>query len=467
MLNNKKSVFIFTATVIMLAAIFVFLQSNYKAHHRPPNIMIIVIDALRPDHLGCYGYERNTSPNIDRLAMQGIRFSEAISAAGWTVESVPSILTGAYPIVHQICTWNGIKNPLVETIAQRLKSKGYICMFWTNHDGMYTLDIKAGFQEVRIEPEKGITPDIYEFTHKITAWLAVIEKETPFFLYIHYSGAHAPYHLPQYYKSMYLQDKYRKKSEYVPVSTYSSGDKRWMGKGCIPFMVAEDNITDPNYYISQYDGAVSYSDAQIGVLMHNLKNLGMDKNTLVILTADHGEMLGEHNIYFNHGGDYEGGYEEHIRVPLIIRFPRLLFKNRLFSEQVSLIDIAPTIFDIIGLHKSKYMSGESLMAFLSPFKVYSKKYQLCFFGPKAWVALRTRQWKLIYDYRFNSWKLYDLKNDPKEYHNLINTNPADFKRLKNILEGLINKITPLSKAEIGPELTQEQKARLMSLGYAQ
>ncbi|MDO8602293.1 MAG: sulfatase [Candidatus Omnitrophota bacterium] len=468
MLSDKRCIFIVTVMVAMLAAIFVFLQGNYNAHHRPPNIMIIIIDALRPDHLGCYGYERDTSPNIDSLAKQGVRFSEAVSAAGWTAESVPSMLTGAYPIVHQIRTWNGIKNPLVETLAQKLKLKGYICMFWTNHGSMLAIDIKAGFQEVHIEggPEKDMTSDAYELTHKIIARLAVVKKEAPFFLYIHYHGTHIPYSLPQYYRRMYLQDKYRKKPEYAPIATYSPGDEKGEGEGYIPSIMVENNITDVNYYIAQYDGAISYYDAQIGLLMHSLKNLGMDKNTLIILAADHGEMLGEHNVYFSHTS-YDGGYEENMRVPLIIKFSKLLPRGKVVSRQVSLIDIAPTIFDIIGLHKPEYMSGESLTAFFSLFKAYSKKYQLCFFRTGEWVALRGKQWKLIHSYRSNSWKLYNLKADPKESHNLVNSNPADFKRLKNVLENLINKITPLSAAKIGPELTEEQKARLMSLGYAQ
>lgn len=138
----------------------------------------------------------------------------------------------------------------------------------------------------------------------------------------------------------------------------------------------------------------------------------MDKNTLIILTADHGEMLGEHNIYFNH----YGGYEENIRVPLIIRFPPLFPKGKVISRQVSLIDIAPTILEIAGLNKPFYMQGESLLAFFKHTYNYQTKYIFSFSHYQH--ALRNENWKLIRKGKVR-YELYNLKDDPREQHNLI------------------------------------------------
>lgn len=446
----------------------VLLQNRGQVHSGPINIMLIVIDALRPDHLGCYGYERKTSPNIDTLAKQGMRFSEAISASGWTGESVPSILTGVYPPTHQIRSWDSLRNPSIQTVTQILNSRGYHCVFWSNHGSMELLDIKDGFRELylknKYEGDKPFTTD-YQLTEEIISFLERQDKNKPFFLYVHYSGAHVPYRPPPPYKFMYLYDIQSTKSKRIPICTDT--DKKYKGEGCIPAVVAENNITDPHYYISQYDGVISYLDSQIGLLMNSLARFGFDKNTMIILLSDHGEMLGEHGIYFNHAGGYEGGYEENIKVPLIIKDIGQFARGKVIAEQVSLIDIAPTILEAIRLEKPSYMHGESLLAFNKPFKTYSKKYAFCFFGEGDWVVIRIREWKLIHNYLFKSWKLYNLKNDPQENHNLIKDRPDMFEHLKQELDNFERQITPLTLPKESHPLSQQDKERLRNLGYAQ
>lgn len=462
MKNNKINIFLFCVTAIIIAVIPFLLLSNYKATIRHPNVMIIVIDALRLDHLGCYGYVRDTSINIDRLAKQGIRFTQAISAAGWTCESVPSILTGTYPPFHHIRGWSDIRNPLAETLAQKLRSKGYNCIFWSNLASLEPMDIKAGFKEFFINPSLNCG----ELTNKILNQMAS-DKKSPFFYYIHYTGAHAPYRSPVSYKNLYLNDKYRKKPQHLPISRSCSSADDYKGTGQIPCITAEDNITDPNYYLSQYDSAISYSDAQVGRLIAALKNLSLDQNTVVIVTADHGEMLGEHNVYFTHSDDYEGGFEENIKVPLIIKLPHSSSKGKVFTKPISLIDVAPTILDLVGLKKPAYMQGESLLTFLGPCETYSKEHLLTFYEDAGWVVLRSSRWKLVRNQKFNSWQLYDLKNDLHELNSLVNTVPDSFRRLKLILDNLLNQITVSAAPEKGHELTEGERSRLRSLGYSQ
>lgn len=255
---------------------------------------------------------------------------------------------------------------------------------------------------------------------------------------------------------MYLHDRFRKQAKAVPISRLSSGNEAYLGYREIPYIVAEDNINDPNYYISQYDGAISYSDDQIGRLIDGLKELGLYEDTLIILTADHGELLGEHNFYFHH----TGCYEENIRVPLMIRCPRLFPKGRVVSRQVNLIDIAATVLDSIGLDRPSYIQGRSLLAFVKPFRFYRVKYVFSFCGPV--FSLRTENWKLIYDPAIPiKWELYNLKTDPKELHNLVFSKRNKFEFLKQKLDKYkhINFQKPI--------LDEDKKTILRSLGYIQ
>lgn len=465
MLQNKKYVFISIVISILVISLFSILLYKNKKNYKPINIILIIVDALRPDHLSCYGYKKNTSPNIDRLANEGVKFTQAISAGGWTVESVPSILTGTYSLAHQIRSLDDLRNPKIKTLGQELVMKGYQCVLWSNLSTLSHLDIKDGFQKIYVSTNyKNNMPVLtnYALTSRIVNRLKIQYKNCPFFFYIHYEGCHVPYRPPVPYKYMYLYDKDRKESINIPISKLNYGDGKYDGRGKIPYVAVENNIADPDYYISQYDGAISYTDAQVGRLMDGLKELGLDENTLVILTADHGEMLGEHDVFFSH----YGSYEENIRVPLIIRFPETsqFPRGRVISRQVSLIDIAPTILELLGLNKPFYIQGESLLAFIKPFRTYHKKY--IFSCDKGCFALRTENWKLISN-NPQDLELYNLKEDPLEQYNLVTERSDKFKQLKQKLYNFMKRNPALLEARKGHSLTEEDKKLFRSLGYIQ
>jgi len=460
---NKKRIALYI-TIIITACVYSHLHAGYARNPRHINVMVIVIDALRHDHLGCYGYERNTTPNMDKLASEGTRFAQAISAGSWTAESVPSILTGTYPPTHQIRDWNGILNREVGTLAEELSAKGYQCVFWGNHRLLRKIDIHAGFNKVyssdKYVHDKPILSE-YAFTSRIINRIKTRYKDRPFFFYIHYEGCHAPYRPPAPYKYMYLRDKYRKEPKFIPISTTNSNTLIYDRRKSIPWIVNENNITDPDYYISQYDGALSYADTQLQRLMDSLSSFGLDKNTLVILTADHGELLGEHDIYFNH----YGGFEENIRVPLIIRLPGVFPENKIISKQVSLIDIAPTIIEVIGLKKPRYMQGESLVAFFKPFRNYRAKYACS--GWKRGIALRNEDWKISYNGMTGLCSLYNLKKDPEEQINLAASRPVKLQELKKVLGDFQKRIVASAPPKKGEPLKEEEKQLIRSMGYIQ
>lgn len=464
-LSKKKRFVVVSVIAIFLTFGAFFFSKSINNKPKDLNIILIVVDALRSDHLGCYGYERNTSPNIDRLAKDGVKFTQAISAGGWTIESVPSILTGAYSPAHHITQWSSSLNPRIETLAQKLTITGYECIFWSNH-GVFIklLNVNQGFCKVFVMRrfEKKDEPNIADhvFTNKIIKWLKKWDHTRPFFFYIHYEGCHAPYRPPAPYKDMYLNTQNNRETISVPISSSSFEDEKYIGYCKIPYMVAENNITDPNYYITQYDGAISYTDVQIGRLLGALKDLGLDKKTLIILTSDHGESLGEHNSYFYH----TGCYEENIRVPLIIRYPRLFPKGKVISKQVSLIDIAPTISELLNIKKSLYMRGESLLALMKHWRRYNADYVLSF--TKEDYVLRSEYWKLYCKGKLNSWEFYNLKSDPKEQYNLSDKNSIEFKEMRKVLKNLIFRMESNIENDKKRLLSDKDKEYLRSLGYA-
>jgi len=457
MLRPKNYIFI----ILMLAWAFSN-KTAWAAQKKNKNIIIIVVDSLRPDHLGCYGYYRNTSPNIDKLSREGMKFNQAITAGGWTIESVPSILTGTYFFMHQIEDKYGSETSFIKSLAEELALKNYQTTLFSNYIHMKLPVIRKGFQEVYVdelfENNRPITTD-YMLTDKVKVWLEKQKNNnSPFFLYIHYWGCHIPYGLPDSYKYMYLNDKYMKEPKTIPISTINKGYSKDIGYKQIPPEVAEKGITDINYYLAQYDGTISYIDDQIYRLIDKLKELKLYNDTVIIFTADHGEILGEHDFYFTHGI----WQEETIKVPLIISSPDLFPKGKLITKQVSLIDIAPTILELTGLKRPSYLEGESLFAFVKPFRNYHAKYVLSTNKINGYLTVRTEQWKLIYCKRCNYYGLFDIRKDPKEQNDLSKQMPDKIKQLKRVLDKYNDKETSFDQV-----LLEENKDTLKNLGYLQ
>jgi arylsulfatase A-like enzyme len=235
--------------------------------------------------------------------------------------------------------------------------------------------------------------------------------------------------------------------------------------GAIPKYLAVDNITDVDYYISQYDGEISYIDSQIGRLCEELKKLRLDKNTMIIINSDHGEGMGEHNEYFCHSTFL---YDELIRIPLIIKYDKHIPSGKKIDIQVRSIDIMPTILDILRIKKDKYlqeyMQGASLLPLIfNPDKsfIFSTIAYSEFLNRKS---IRTKEWKLIYNEENGQYELYNLIEDPSETNNLVLKKSKEFSYLKQKLD---NYMKSGYKDKVRPEfITREEiKEKLRSLGY--
>jgi arylsulfatase A-like enzyme len=255
-----------------------------------------------------------------------------------------------------------------------------------------------------------------------------------------------------------MKDGLNKKELPVPISTH-----RGLGTGGIPSLLvaSNNNITDLNYYIALYDGSIRYADDCIGELIKTLKELKLENKTMVIISSDHGEGLGEHGLYFTHGSQL---YDELIKVPLIIKYKAITPNPKKIVTQVRHIDIAPTILDFLHIKKPASMKGDSLKNI-----IFKKSLLFPEFAFSQWrdrVSLRTEGWKLIYYGKKNNYELYNLKIDPGELINLIDVEKDKFQYFKKILSSYKIIYEP-NRRDSKENLTEDMQERLRSLGYAQ
>lgn len=457
--NAKKVTFISSSVIVSIVAVILFL--SYIGNRKPSNAILIIIDSLRPDHLSCYGYKRTTTKNIDYFADGGTLFTQVIAQGPQTRFSLPSIMSSDYLHSHvtaKDCVW---LNPSIPTLAEVLKKHKYQTAAFCGSYLKYILpDIDRGF-DFFVEEDNAAADKI---TKQALGWLKQNGRK-PFFLWLHYFDPHIPYNPPAPYDRLYLTDNLYLTNKILPL-----GKDGLYPFGVIRSSVAQANISNVDYYISKYDGEINFTDEQIGILLSGVKKLKLDKNTLIIITADHGELLGEHNIYFTH----TTLYDVPLKIPLIIRLGEIKSKNRVINYQVKSIDIMPTILDALKIKGPKGLKGTSLLPAILGKGMCGSVYVLSESGLEE-RAVRTESLKLIYqrkiwpsfsetnDYEY---ELYDLKGDSEELHNLSSLNSEELQFLKQKLvffeENRVGKINRNSRP-----LDQDKYKALKSLGYVQ
>jgi arylsulfatase A-like enzyme len=430
-----------------------------------PNVILIIVDTLRPDHLGCYGYSKNTSPNIDKFARESILYENCFSHAPATLSSVASIMTGFLPHETKVFDYT---TPLfsaeINTLAERLKSQGYATVamignfvlrkgrgfeqgFDVYNDGMFDRELVRRIPEAVAE----------NITSKAIAYLKN-RPDSKFFLYLHYQDPHGPYTPPPPYNTMFY-DK-NESSRAIPVNDVIIEENKIInynravsGDGGIPFYQKLGNNRDYAYYVAQYDGEIRYFDAHFKTLMDTLKGLKLYNNSLIILTADHGEGMGEHDYYFAHG---EHLYNSLIHVPLIIRYGK---QARRIRSLVQHIDLMPTILDIAHIKKGLDLRGRELMKRSGiEAEVLSELHDE--------YTFIDRGIKLCYNIPKKEYRLFNILEDPNEENNIFGTAP--YKELERELREKGSEL--LKKDSLNIEMqavlpTEEEKQKLRSLGY--
>jgi len=354
-------------------------------------VLYVVFDTLRADHLSCYGYFRPTSPNIDRIASEGVLFSNAYPTDVPTQPSYTAMFSGKRGISTGVVSHaDEYLSDDAPWFPQILVSKGYTtCAVstlyhmkkWFARGFQYYMNPVAG--DVRLTQR--VTAD--QINSMAIPWLKT-HREDNFFMFVHYWDVHTIYAPPSRYKRLYYQgdekDPDNHSLEGIKESLAYPFVKRLldaMGKG----------ITDIEYVIAQYDAEITYVDEKFGELVATLEELNILNDTLIILTSDHGESLGEHNIYFDHADVYEPT----IHVPLIFHHPDLP-RGKKIEALVQLIDIAPTVLEFFGVDIPDEFEGKSLFPLLKGER--TEQYKEVFTNQGLWQAtrmMRNKRWKLI------------------------------------------------------------------------
>jgi len=339
-----------------------------------PNVLLISIDTLRADHLTCYGYKRPTSPNIDQLGREGVVYEKAYSTAVWTPPAHASLLTGLYPSSHGAVGENRLRRD-IPTLAQVLLGCGYKTFGFINNSQVGELvGLEKGhqvYQEIwKGQPSTSLVQRGINFllrkgagimgvsdhgahrTNQLAFRSFLDSRDNPFYMFLHYIEPHNPLDPPSAFKARYWKDISLQNIDLKKVGLVANN----------PLIYFVDEMTLNSNEIEAlkalYDAEINYLDQKIGELTDFLKREGIYDETMIILTADHGEHFGEHNLYSH----VSSLYEPIIHIPLIIKYPGRSDNGKWMSSLVQLVDVFPTVIDVLGLDQqlSEKVQGVSL-----------------------------------------------------------------------------------------------------------
>ena len=423
------------------------------------SVILIVVDTLRPDHLGCYGYSRNTSGNIDRFAADSLLFEYCFSHAPSTSASVASILSGFLP--HETKVTNiTVMSKQLRTLPVMLRPHGYKTAAvvsnyvfrdkrgWDNGFDIYDAKMK-GRELNRDVPER-----IAEHTTDRAVKLLKKFRKDNLFLWLHYQDPHGPYTPAAAYGKFFKTT--RENPRIIRLNRTSSG------RGGIPKYQKLGANRDFHHYVSQFDGEIRYTDEHLKRLFDTLKELGLYNDSLIIFTADHGEGMGEHDYYFAHG---EYLYNTLTHVPLIIKCPERPTGTK--TDLVQHIDIVPTILKALDIMPSPSLRGCDLAGPIPAGREIFAKMETEMVRDKIKYSIMADGFKLIHTPLYDRYELYDMKKDFGEEHDLVNE-PA-YSQLRQGLKIRLKQLRRQDLLKLGtvksPKLSEDELEKLKSLGY--
>jgi arylsulfatase A-like enzyme/Flp pilus assembly protein TadD len=432
--KSRLPLYLGAGAVVVLAGLGAFLFFRNKGM-KPydGNILVITCDTTRADVLTANGGTGNHTPNLDRLAREGVLFKNGMSHVPLTLPSHITLFTGRTPLAHQVRNNGRYALPQQETtLAERLKPAGFstyaviasyvlLGRFGLNQ-GFDEYDDSLDSYKVMNSYNSEITADVV--SKRFRGWLAK-HKDEKFFAWVHFYDPHEPYAPPK------------------------------------EFLRGPD---DEKSAKSRYLGEVEFMDRQIGTILDELKAQGVFGKTLIVVAGDHGEAFGEHvengHVFFC--------YEQNIKVPLIFHHETFLPKNRVIDDPVGLTDVMPTLLELCGLERGKELHGQSLVPYLRPkAKSLPRRpfYMETLYGAEenGWAPLTgvvEGGRKFIFLPRS---ELYDLKADAAETKNLFGEQPAVARHMKDILTSYIASHTEAQSAK--RDMTADDVSQLQSLGY--
>jgi arylsulfatase A-like enzyme len=432
------------------------------------NVVFVLVDTLRADHVGCHGYERDTTPFLDRLAGEGVRFANHRSQASWTLSSVSSILTSTYPFRHGLLHPSG-RRPLPAdawTLAEILQARaGYAtAAFVANGIVVRETGLDQGFDTFEVIPLRHEGSDRAELVNAAALpWLREHADGGPFFLYLHYMDPHDPYDDPAGYRRRYDPDfEGELRGRIQPVFDRMKDNEDWS--------VDERELRN---LVARYDGEIRYVDEKIGEMLEEIDRLGLRDRTVVVVTSDHGEQFLEHGS-LKHATSV---YDEEIRVPLVIRHPGMPRRGVIVPDPVEAVDVMPTLLELLDLAPVDPLDGRSLVPLLrggalSAKSVYAETSHGWEWEGRRVVDEKVRHLAVVRQgekliLRGESRELYDLVADPGETRNLAGERVS---RAEALAEEVLawkreGEARRYEAAEYTPEAMESIKARLRALGY--
>ena len=370
------------------------------------NVLLVTVDTLRADHLSAYGYPRVTSPNIDELATRGVVFDVAFTYWPKTRGSFAALFTGLYASQHGLTVRERDLPDFNQTLAETLRDAGYRTAAALDNGN---LDAALGFAQgfdiyeqtwhVKDSDELSRTDTITRFGE---SFLASSDDERPFFLWLHYVNPHTPYEPTDEALAHFRDDGVIPRGpELARVTGYYGGVNKKH--------VAVDGENYWGDYVDRYDAEILVSDEHVGRVLKALDESEHAGTTLVVFTSDHGESLGEHDYYFDHGLDL---FNPSLRIPLILSFPGVLPAGERVSGAVSSLDVFPTILDLAQVSYPSGLEGNSVLP-LARETTTRLHEQMFFQNDRHQMAISNGRLKLVH-YPEDRFELYDMYRDPTE-----------------------------------------------------
>lgn len=463
----------------------------------PPNIVLISMDTLRADSLGCYGYNRETSPNIDAFAQNSTIFQNCYSSSSWTLPAHATLFTALDPSYHKIIQYYDTLDPSLVLLPEVLQEQGFTTAAFVN--GGY-LEPRFGFDQgfdtyVSTDPGEG---NLEVILPKVQTWLKG-KPSQPFFLFLHGYDVHEPYHPSPEFKFKFterqpelddfIQSKFQllKDGEMIPCEEVrklavlrrsyplgytallhlnepegASDFARGIFKCFPPLFDFPDSEICLRYLRDCYDGSVRSLDRQFQIFLDMLREKGLLDNTLVIVISDHGEEFSEHGG-LGHGRTI---FREMVHVPLIMKFPRNLHKGVRLQGTIGLVDLMPTILDYLKISIPDTVHGKSVLPLFGKETVRdSILAETGARGNLRAISCRTDRWLYVWKMGEDVERLFDLAEDPEESRNVIDRHPDIAARFKKEVEAYLETgdHSPYKAGVLEADKTLQEQ--LQALGY--
>lgn len=427
---TKKSIFL----AILLTGALVAGYSARPSSKARPNVLVIVVDTLGAKHISPYSPALSHTPAIEKLADSGVLFQNAFAAAPWTKPSIASILTALSPAEHGVTKMRSKVPHQIPTLAETFKQNGYATGAVVSHSFLNAgLGFDQGFDSYTQVNVKNIHSSITskKASDKAIGWLEDLKRTgtgAPFFLFVHYFDPHYVYR--------HHAERGGRSGKTGAQSDYSGALKPGMPLRQLREMRASFSREDLRFLESLYHEEIAFTDSQIGRLLEHLESNGIADDTVIVLTADHGEEFMEHGWI----GHTRNLYNDVIRVPMIVRYPKVT-KPQVSDYAVSHLDIGPTVLDFAGIEGKggegaslrQLLSGESAPAERTLFS--EVEYQgLSGETDADMIAAIRRPFKLIKDRSSGRYELYDISADPAEMTDLMPSRPEVAEPLRVAIE---------------------------------